>query len=174
MANLLARRESGDLHLAQPSSEDNAALVTSLAAAHWAQASESRLGHKAAPFKQPLNPNLMKAMTLVAEQRTKKKEASIMDKKAGPKISVTLWTSLGESHLFKMEKVQPSCYRHFPEPDLMFSWLDWSSYNFKSILLYKIPAWSIWWAPSSSEEWIANPLSTISRNWLVCFPGPIQ
>ena len=60
-------------------------------------------------------------MTLVAERRTKKKEASIMDKKAGPKISVTLWTSLGESHLFKMEKVRPSCYRHFPEPDLMFS-----------------------------------------------------
>ncbi|KAF8694630.1 hypothetical protein AX14_001999 [Amanita brunnescens Koide BX004] len=105
IANLLARRESGDLHLAQPSSEDNAALVTSLAAAHRAQASESRLGHKAAPFKQPLNPNLTKAMTLVAERRTKKKEASIMDKKAGPKISVTLWTSLGESHLFKMEKI---------------------------------------------------------------------
>jgi hypothetical protein len=44
-------------------------------------------------------------MALLAERKAKKIEVSAFDAKAGPKISVSMWASLGESRNFKMEPV---------------------------------------------------------------------
>ena len=84
--------------------------ILSSAATHQAQASNSWLqGHKApgiALRQPPLQQGLTKARALMAERKAKKIDASILEERSGPKISVSLWASLGKSQNFKMEAVR--------------------------------------------------------------------
>lgn len=106
LVNLLNHRESDGVN---DDSEPQAAAISSLAATHQAKASESRLGcqvsSSSALRQAPLHQNVSKTQALLAERKAKKIEVSAFDAKAGPKISVSLWVSLGESHHFKMEPV---------------------------------------------------------------------
>lgn len=99
LVNLLNHRESDGVN---DDSEPQAAT-------HQAKASESRLGcqvsSSSALRQAPLHQNVSKTQALLAERKAKKIEVSAFDAKAGPKISVSLWVSLGESHHFKMEPV---------------------------------------------------------------------
>lgn len=117
LINLLNHRESNrvnDDSESQVTLQSNASLaISSLAATHQAKASESRLSHRvssnsSALRQAPLHQNVSKTMALLAERKAKKIEVSAFDAKAGPKISASLWASLGESHNFKMESVWSS------------------------------------------------------------------
>ena len=94
---------------ATPAQSDATAVISS-AAGHQARASESQLGHSKvqgnASRHGPLHQNLAKAKALVAEQKARKMEVALFDAQGGPKISVSLWASLGEARNFKMESVR--------------------------------------------------------------------
>ena len=67
-------------------------------------------------------------MALLAEQKAKKIEVSAFDANAGPKISASLWASLGESHISKWNQ-----YGHLLVPFLFANLLanvDWPIKNF--------------------------------------------
>ncbi|KAF8341799.1 hypothetical protein F5887DRAFT_1076387 [Amanita rubescens] len=118
LANLLTRRDlvqnPGVNSQGQPTAGSAKALsVISSAATHRGQASGSRLqGHRmpGIALMQPpsLHPNLNKARALIAERKTKKYDANLLEAKAGPKISISLWASLGESRNFRMESISQS------------------------------------------------------------------
>ena len=114
LTNLLTCQDSGEKPGANPQGQgptgSDALSVISSAATHRAQASGSRLQGNRTPgiaLMQPpsLHMNLNKARAVITERKAKKYDAKLLVAKAGPKISVSLWVSLGESHNFKMQSV---------------------------------------------------------------------
>jgi len=75
---------------------------------HRQHASEMRIQPHASVISTSTNAkftNLSKVAAVLAERRTKKIDLKVLDTKAGPKISVTLWSSHGPEKNFKLQVV---------------------------------------------------------------------